>query len=84
MEVIQQEILKLLTDEAMTTGAIRNRLNGQGYGLDVSQGEVAEALHYLFQRKRVAHNQKLHFGAPVHLIMHEARWTLAKASRKIK
>jgi len=50
----------------------------------VSQGEVAEALHYLFQRKRVAHNQKLHFGAPVHLIMHEARWTLAKASRKIK
>ena len=36
MELLHQEIVKLLAKGATTAGEIRNRLNGQPLGLDVS------------------------------------------------
>ncbi len=74
METLKQEILKLLTERAMTAGDIRNRLNGQGW--DVSQDEVAKALHSMFEKGQIAHDQRLHFGAPLYLIMRDALWSL--------
>lgn len=47
MEVLQQEIVKLLAKGAMTAGEIRNRLNGQPLGLDVSLDDVLHALRRL-------------------------------------
>ena len=42
MEVLQQEIVKLLAKGAMTAGEIGNRLNGQPAGWDVSQDDAGE------------------------------------------
>ncbi len=47
MEVLHQEIIKLLAGGATTAGDIRNGLNGSPAGWDVSQDEVVEALHRL-------------------------------------
>jgi hypothetical protein len=45
MTVLQQEIVKLLANGAMTAGAIRSELNSQQW--DVSQSDVLGALHKL-------------------------------------
>jgi hypothetical protein len=47
MELLQQEIVKLLAKAPMTAGAIRSRLNGQPLGLDVSLDNVLDALRRL-------------------------------------
>ena len=47
MNVLQQEIVKLLAKGSMTAGAIRNALNGQPAGWDVSQDDVLDALRRL-------------------------------------
>ena len=47
MDVLQQEIVKLLADGSVSAGDIRNRLNGSPVGWDVSQVDVAKALRGL-------------------------------------
>jgi len=47
MELLEQEIVKLLAKDAMHAGEIRNRLNGFPLGLDGSQGDVLRALRGL-------------------------------------
>lgn len=59
METLKQEILKVLAEGAMTSGEIRNRLNSQQAGWDVSQSEVSSALFSLLKQGKVAHEQRL-------------------------
>lgn len=47
MEFTHQQIVKMLQQGPMTAGDIRNRLNGEVRGLDVSQDEVLDALRRL-------------------------------------
>ena len=45
--LLQQEIVKLLANGAMTADEIKNRLNGQPAGWDVSLDDVFSALRRL-------------------------------------
>ncbi|HEX2715619.1 MAG TPA: hypothetical protein VHM88_25845 [Candidatus Acidoferrales bacterium] len=59
METLKQEILKLLAEGAMPAAEIRNRLNGQQTGWDVSQSEVSSAVFSLLKQGKVTHDQRL-------------------------
>lgn len=45
MKTLQEEIIKLVTDEGITTGEITNRLNQSGWGVRVD--DVLDALQRL-------------------------------------
>ncbi len=47
MEALQQEIVRLLAEGPLTTGDIKNRLNSQPAGWDVSLDDVDKELRRL-------------------------------------
>ena len=68
MDALQSEILKLLAEHGqMHWGTIRNKLNGQPAGWDVSDSDVHGALYFLLKAGKVNRDNR-----------DGDRWTLAK------